>query len=214
MTDSLDGLERTLGFGSDDRPVHARAVEALYRLYGIELEAFLTGVLRDRHLAAEIVQIVYRKALEYLTQNESAGEVEKEPADEFETTVDDLLANWQNPRGWLFRVAWNEAMLARRVQTRHRKLLRKAVWNRDLARPGPDSPDSGLIQHETVAEVRQAIEKLPEEQRVVVFHRIYQEQTFAVIAEELGVPLGTVLTRMRLAMQKLERVLTNHSDTD
>jgi len=37
--------------------------------------------------------------------------------------------------------------------------------------------------------------------------RIYEEKTFAVIAEELSLPLGTVLTRMRLAMQKLHKHL-------
>jgi RNA polymerase sigma-70 factor (ECF subfamily) len=33
--------------------------------------------------------------------------------------------------------------------------------------------------------------------------RIYEEKKFAAIAEELGLPLGTVLTRMRLALKKL-----------
>ena len=35
--------------------------------------------------------------------------------------------------------------------------------------------------------------------------RIYEEKTFAVIAEELSIPLGTVLTRMRLALKRLSR---------
>ncbi|MBT4866073.1 MAG: RNA polymerase subunit sigma-24, partial [Planctomycetaceae bacterium] len=33
--------------------------------------------------------------------------------------------------------------------------------------------------------------------------RIYDEKTFQVIADELNLPLGTVLTRMRLALKKL-----------
>jgi RNA polymerase sigma-70 factor (ECF subfamily) len=35
--------------------------------------------------------------------------------------------------------------------------------------------------------------------------RIYEEKTFATIAEELGIPLGTALGRMRTALQKLQR---------
>ena len=105
-------------------------------------------------------------------------------------------------------------MLVRRVRARHQELLRKAVWNRDLDRPDQVSPESALVQNETVEAVRKAIGDLPEDQRDVVRSRIYEDKTFAVIAEELGVPLGTVLTRMRLAMQKLQRVLSRHRDSE
>lgn len=210
MTDSRDGLERALGSEADNTPVHVKAVEALYREHGADLEAFLIGVLRDRHQASELVQVVFRKALEHLSGLETDG------CEEFtaEMTVEELLSKWPSPRGWLFRVAWNEAMLVRRVKTRHRDLLKKAVWNRELDRPEPVAPETGLVQDETVEAVRKAIGELPEDQRIVVRSRIYEEKTFAVIAEELGLPLGTVLTRMRLAMQKLERALSRHRDTE
>jgi RNA polymerase sigma-70 factor (ECF subfamily) len=45
----------------------------------------------------------------------------------------------------------------------------------------------------------------------VVRKRIYEDKTFRVIAEEMGAPLGTVLTRMRSALAKLRKRL---SDTD
>ena len=37
--------------------------------------------------------------------------------------------------------------------------------------------------------------------------RIYEEKTFAVIAKELGIPLGTALGRMRTALMKLKTKL-------
>ena len=46
----------------------------------------------------------------------------------------------------------------------------------------------------------------------MVEQRIYGEKTFAVIAEELKVPLGTVLTRNRLAMEKLRAALNETSE--
>lgn len=213
MTDSLDGPERALDPEASDTPVHIWAVEALYRQHGVDLEAFLIGVLRDRHQAAEVVQIVFRKALEHLSQLESEEDDSNlsnlQEGEESESAAR-LLSKWQSPRGWLFRVGWNEAMVVRRVKTRHQNLLQKAVWNRDLDRPEPTAPHAGLVQDETVEAVRKAISELPEEQRTVVRSRIYKDKTFAVIAEELGLPLGTVLTRMRLAMQKLERSLAKH----
>ena len=51
--------------------------------------------------------------------------------------------------------------------------------------------------------VKEVLESLPDEQRRVVRMRIYEEKTFAAIAAELNAPLGTVLTRMRLALKKL-----------
>lgn len=217
MTDTSNSPERALDSEAEDTPVHIRAVEALYRQFGTDLEAFLIGVLRDRHQASEVVQIVFRKALEHLLklasvsgQAESDSEKSVTEKSDTEESTAELLSKWQSPRGWLFRVGWNEAMLVRRVKTRHQNLLQKAVWNRDLDRPEPAAPHSGLVQDETVEAVRKAIDELPEEQQIVVRSRIYEEKTFAVIAEELGLPLGTVLTRMRLAMQKLERSLARH----
>ena len=48
---------------------------------------------------------------------------------------------------------------------------------------------------------------LPVEQQIVVRMRIDEGKTFAIIASELNVPLGTVLTRMRLAIKKLQAQL-------
>ena len=54
---------------------------------------------------------------------------------------------------------------------------------------------------------RAALEKLPVEQREVVLLKISEQKTFAAIAAELSLPLGTVLTRMQLALAKLRRAL-------
>ena len=37
--------------------------------------------------------------------------------------------------------------------------------------------------------------------------RVFEEKTFAEIAGESGLPLGTVLTRMRRALEKMRRTL-------
>jgi DNA-directed RNA polymerase specialized sigma24 family protein len=58
--------------------------------------------------------------------------------------------------------------------------------------------------------LRTAIGQLPQEQRIVVERRIHHHETFAQIAEQLDVPLGTVLTRMRIATQSLRKSL--HED--
>ena len=41
----------------------------------------------------------------------------------------------------------------------------------------------------------------------MVLARVYEEKTFAEIAGETGLPLGTVLTRMRRALEKMRRTM-------
>ena len=68
-------------------------------------------------------------------------------------------------------------------------------------------PSVQLADSATREALRSAIRALPAGPRSVVVMRIEAELTFQEIAEELGVPLGTVLTWMRRAMARLKRVL-------
>lgn len=167
----------------DEDRIEPESVADLYRQHAEEMRAFLAGVLRDRELADEILQIVFRKTLE---KGHTATE---------------------NIRSWMFKVAWNEAMLVRRVQTRQAGGLKKAARHRGHSIETPEQSEREAVRQETVEQVQQAIDQLTPEQSLVVRMRIYEEKKFAVIAEELGIPLGTVLTRMRSAMQKLKRSL-------
>jgi len=122
-------------------------------------------------------------------------------------------------RSWLFRVAYNEAMQDGRRRGVERRGLDRVVADRVAAEgvaahrvgsagsTSPDQPWVEAVRGETVARVRSALGQLPSEQRQVVEDRIYGGKTFAEIAAASGMPLGTVLTRMRLALGKLARSL-------
>ena len=157
------------------------AVEELYAQHGAELRAFLTGVLRNADWAAEALQSTFVKAAE-------AGH----------------KAQQETIKGWLFRVAYNEAMLLRRKQEVDQRATRKVGWQ---ASPASEPVDTALLREEVIERVRRGLETLPPDQRLVVRLKIYEEKTFAEIAQELGIPLGTVVTRMRTALQKLNREL-------
>lgn len=137
---------------------------------------------RDNDLADDLLQATFTRALE--SGHAASGE-----------TV----------RGWLFRVAYNEVLQwRRRVGVRQRG--QEAVAMRPAstaARP----PWEGIVEQEQIARVRAAVAALPPDQRRVVEQRMYDGKTFATIAADAGLPLGTVLTRMRLALEKLSRAL-------
>lgn len=156
-------------------------VAQLYAQYAAELKAFLTGVLRNADWASEALQSTFVKAAE-------AGHT----------------ADPRTIKGWLFRVAYNEAMLLRRRQAVDHRATRKVAWQ---SNPESAAVDSDVLRQEVVERVRRGLETLPPDQRTVVRLRIYEDKTFAEIAEELGIPLGTVVTRMRAALQKLNREL-------
>jgi RNA polymerase sigma-70 factor (ECF subfamily) len=157
-------------------------VAALYASYGAELRRFVLGVVRDPELTGDVLQATFARAIE-------RGHT----------------ARTETIKGWLFQVAFREALTARR---RHQ--AREQAHGR-LAALGllrGERPEEGLIRDETVAAVRKALAQLPPEQNRVVRARMYEDKTFAQIAAESGLPLGTVLTRMRLALEKLKRSLS------
>jgi len=58
--------------------------------------------------------------------------------------------------------------------------------------------------------VRNALGALPEEQRRVVEMAYFHGLTHVEIAEELALPLGTVKSRLRLALDKIRAALGGH----
>jgi RNA polymerase sigma-70 factor (ECF subfamily) len=156
-------------------------VAVLYARYGAELRRFVLGVVRDPELTGDVLQATFARAIE-------RGHT----------------ARTETIKGWLFQVAFREALTARRRhRTREDACRRLATLGFS---PG-ERPEDGLIREETVAAVRKALGELPAEQSKVVWARMYEDKTFAQIADESGLPLGTVLTRMRLALEKLRRTL-------
>lgn len=74
------------------------------------------------------------------------------------------------------------------------------------AAPGPD-PAHALADDEERAALRLAIERLTEPHRIVFELAVYQEQPYADIAELLGIPIGTVKSRMHNAVNALKTML-------
>jgi RNA polymerase sigma factor (sigma-70 family) len=156
-------------------------VAGLFVEHEAGLRRFLLGVLRDRQAAADALQNAFAKMVE------RGHEVREE-----------------SRKAWLYRVAFNEAMLLRRKRGAAERAVREAVWThcRDEA-----AADDSVAHQEDVERVQAALRDLPAVQQQVVRMRIYEGKTFALIASELGIPLGTALARMRSALEKLRRNL-------
>lgn len=153
-----------------------------------ELKAFLLGVLKNRDLAEDAFQKMVIRAIESAQTARAA-----------------------TLRGWLFRIALNEARQYLRQQKRNTKHLEKFAeqsisWKLEQ-HSNADAHwmmDLGVVNEEAVQAIQRSLFRLPAEQQEVIRRRIYSEQTFAEIAEQMQQPLGTVLTWMRRGLLRLK----------
>jgi RNA polymerase sigma-70 factor, ECF subfamily len=156
-------------------------VAGLYVDHAEELRRFLIGLVRDPQLASDVLQATFAKLVERGHETRDGSR-----------------------KAWLFRVAYHEAMAVRRRQAVGDRVVRNVAHGTSSVSGSADEP---LVRLEAVESVRAALESLSAEQRQVVRMRMYEEKTFAVIAEELNIPLGTALGRMRAALIKLRSKL-------
>ena len=115
------------------------------------------------------------------------------------------VASEEHLRSWLVRTTQNFARNARRknaTSVNHAETL--SDYKRLRSEIDTD-PLTALEREENTHRLRSAISQLSEEQRVVVELRLGRDLTFAEIATQTGVSLGTVLSRMRLALEKLRK---------
>jgi RNA polymerase sigma-70 factor, ECF subfamily len=71
------------------------------------------------------------------------------------------------------------------------------------AREASDRTDAEAIRRETAAELRAALDSLPEEQSKVIELAYFGGFSHSEIAEMVSQPLGTVKGRMRLGLEKI-----------
>lgn len=165
----------------DHEKLDPAVVAALYADHAEPLRRFLLGLLREPALANDVLQATFTKAVQ--VGHATAAESRK---------------------AWLFQVAYREAMVVRRREAIASRVVRQAAWS---TRDDADPADLPAIRFEAVEAVRAALAQLPAKQRRVVHMRIYEDKTFATIAEELDIPLGTALARMRAALKKLRNCM-------
>jgi len=108
-----------------------------------------------------------------------------------------------NASTWIFAIARNK-----RIDAVRRERRPELDPDDPALAPDPAAPaDVAVESAQTVDRVRAAIRTLPEEQRVLLHMAYYDDKPHSLIAEECGLPLGTVKSRIRLAVTRLRKVL-------
>lgn len=108
-------------------------------------------------------------------------------------------------RGYLMLLARHRAVDA--IRSELRRVARQERHYRLTIDEGPPSPGEQVLNAHMASEVRAAIQRLPAAQRQVVVLAYFEEMTCPEVASAAGIPEGTVKSRLRLALAKLEAVL-------
>src|SRR5262245_26711228 len=170
------------------------AFGVLVRRYERELYGYLCRYLGDRNLAEDVFQNTFLQLFLKSGQYEPGRPV----------------------RPWLYTIATNQAIDALRRAGRHQAVsldeardapgegeaqtLMELLENRE---PGP--LDSAQAQ-ERRERVRAAVDQLPEFLRRVLILAYYQGLKYREVAEVLGIPVGTVKSRLHAALVKLQEI--------
>lgn len=163
------------------------AFAELFRSYAPRLKSYMMRQGADPNTAEELVQetllAVWRKATLYTGEKGS-------------------------PTTWIFTIARN---------LRIDRLRREVPWQalpegHDETPSDEIAPDEAVNLDERRARVRRAMAELPPEQHEVITLAFVDGLSHNEIAERLGLPLGTVKSRMRLAYQKMRGTVEDLND--
>jgi RNA polymerase sigma factor (sigma-70 family) len=117
----------------------------------------------------------------------------------------DEIAGIENLKAWIFRIALNTGRDLRQTAWRRRKKpLPEDTTN--LVTQG-DGPEAEVEHREQMALIREAVSQLRTEEQEVFLLRQNAQMTYEQIADTMGIPTGTVKTRMRLALIRLREAL-------
>jgi RNA polymerase sigma-70 factor (ECF subfamily) len=142
-----------------------------------------------------------------------------DPVSSEEVTQDVFLSVWRRGSSysaakgkfttWLFSIAHNRTIDELRKRRRDRNRQNDDINDHLHIESTEISPLENAVAQSEYAKVRDAMADLPAEQRQVVELSYFKGLTQAEIAERTGQPLGTVKTRMRLALKKLRNALSS-----
>jgi RNA polymerase sigma-70 factor (ECF subfamily) len=172
-------MARLLKAVATDRSVDA--FETLFRFYAPRVRSFMAMKTGDRQIAEELMQETM------VSVWNKAGQFDPERG---------------NVSAWIFTIARN-------IRIDFYRRRRPAFDPQDPAFVADDIPsaETEFEQVQDAALLREAMATLPPDQLDVLKRAFFDDVSHSTIASDLGLPLGTVKSRIRLAFEKLRLAL-------
>ncbi len=169
-----------------------RAWDALLKSHQGALHAYVAELVRDRHLALDIVQESFVAAVRHI----------------------DSLRDDRKFASWLFGIAHQKCVQHFRKTRRHGEFFVDADAPREDLTPddGPD-PREQLVREEQTAAFFTLVERLPLAQRSALLLHVLEDFSLEEIAGIAGVPLGTVKSRLHHARRALRQLVEDNASS-
>lgn len=168
-----------------------------------EIELVTRAQSGERNAFNELVRIHAQGVMNVIYRMCSDAQIAEDAAQETFIQAWLHLASYRpqaSLRSWLYRIAINAATDMLRKEKR---ILPNALEDLHLQDPQP-GPEALFFQEERTALVKKAILALPEASRVVLVLREYEGMSYHEIADALGIPVGTVMSRLNYARKTLK----------
>lgn len=109
---------------------------------------------------------------------------------------------------WVIRIAHNVIIDYYRKHNKLKKVYESDDFSIfDFLHDHSLDGEKQMIKEQMIQKIRTLIEMLPEEQKIVLKMRTYDELSFQEIAEKTGVSINTALGRMRYALINIRKII-------
>ena len=123
-----------------------------------------------------------------------------------------------NLRAWLFKILTNTFINKYRRQTRERNVIDgidqepvgEGVMSADSLR-ALSEPDANALRPIFAREIQNALDALPDDYRAIILLADVEELSYKEIADVLGCPIGTVMSRLHRARKLVQKQLVDHA---
>lgn len=158
---------------------------------------------KDKEAFAELFDYFAPRIKSFLMKGGAALDAADEMAQETMLTIWQKAESFDPAKAsastWIFTIARNKRIDAIRKQVRPEF---NPAEVEDIEDDTP-MPSETIAQQEETDAIAQAIKSLPQDQADLLYKSFFEDKTHADIANETKLPLGTVKSRIRLALEKL-----------
>lgn len=184
----------------------------------MELAAWLkqVGVKRDKSAFTDLFRYfaprIYHISLSKLGSDNLANDVVQETMTNIWRKAHLFDTEKGQATTWVYTIMRNVTFdMLRRISANKEDSLSDDLWGHIDGQIDDPSLEP-YRDHLADRELQAGIDTLPDDQRQVVESMFYQDLSQSQIAEKLGIPLGTVKSRLRLAMTKLKQHIGEKHD--